>query len=306
MLASPPAVLLTLVLQAGPALAQSDAAACMADVRHIDVSAESSGEARPVCISPGQTTVFSFDAQLAPGSVSVEEAARFAKVEPGPSTLKLVPSEKVPLGKPLRVTVRFADGAAPSSAAFVLVAHAAHSASLVEVHREERSPESYQQEVRAKEEEVRRCREENARLRAERATPGGLVGPLVSGVIGVQGVAAANLLFTVQGPLVNSLEVGALRGYRSANRVVLALTLSNRVGAPTWTAEDATLTLASKRGEGLKVLSVWQASPILPGEYQRVMVEAEVPTDGTRGPFTLTLWAAGGQHAVTLEDVTFP
>lgn len=87
-----------------------------------------------MCISPGQTTAFSFDSQLAPGSVSVEEAERFTKVEPGPSTLKLVPSEKVPIGRQLRVTVRFADGAAPSSAAFVLVAHAAQSASLVEVH----------------------------------------------------------------------------------------------------------------------------------------------------------------------------
>jgi hypothetical protein len=36
------------------------------------------------------------------------------------------------------------------------------------------------------------------------------------------------------------------------------------------------------------------------------MVEAEAPTDGTRGPFTLKLWAAGGQRAITLDNVTFP
>jgi len=305
-LASPPAVFLTLALHARPALAQSDAASCRTGVRHIEVSAESSGEARPVCISPGQTTVFSFDAQLVPGSVSVEEAERFTKVEPGPSTLKLVPSEKVPLGKPLRVTVRFADGAAPSSAAFVLMAYAAQAASLVEVHREERNTESYQQEVRAKEEEVRLCREENARLRAEMAAPGGLVGPLASGAMGSQGVASKDLSPTVKKLPVNPLGVGEVTGYRSTGRVVLEFTLINPQGAPTWTAEDATLTLASKRGEGLKVLTVWQESPIPPGEYRRVMVEAEALTDGTRGPFTLKLWAAGGQRAMTLDNVTFP
>ncbi len=299
--ASPHVLLLALVLLAGPALADP----CLT-VRHIEVSAESSGEAQPVCISPGRTTVFSFDAPLAPGSVTLEGAEGFSMVDPGASTLKLVPSEKVPLGKALRVTVRFADSAVPSSATFMLVTHAEEAASLVEVHRQTRTAESYKQELKAMEEEARQLREEIARLRADKTGPGGLRGLLAAGAMKKEGVASKNLTESLTESPTNPLGAGEVMGYRSASRVALEVALTNPKGAPTWTAEGATLTLEGKRGVSLKVLPLWQDAPIPPGESERVVVEAEATAEEARGTFTLKVWEEGGTRTVTLGGVTFP
>jgi uncharacterized protein (TIGR02268 family) len=278
----------------------------MTGVRHIEVSMASSGVAHPVCISPGQNTLFSFDADLAPGSLSLEGGDGFTKVEPGVSTLKLVPSEKVPLGKPLKLTVRFADNAAPSSAAFVLVAHGAQAEPLIEVHRQTRTVESYQQEVRAMREEARQLREEVARLRADKAGPGGFAGALLSGAVGQDGVASQNLTQRLKEPPTNPLRVQLIIGFRSTGRMALDLWLGNPEGAQAWTAEGAALALESKRSGPPRVLTVWQEAPIPPGQSGRVVVEAEPLPDGVRGPYTLKLWEAGGERTVTLGGVTFP
>ncbi|MBZ4414697.1 DUF2381 family protein [Myxococcus sp. XM-1-1-1] len=301
MTASSPVFLLALVLFTGTALA----APCLT-VRHIEIPALPAGEAQPVCISPGQTTVFSFDAQLAPGSVTLEGADGFTMVDPGASTLKLVPSEKVPLGKSLRLTVRFADNAAPSSASLMLVAHAEEAASLVEVHRRERTAESYKQELKAKEAEAQQLREDVARLRADKSGPGGLRGLLASGAMGKEGVASKEISPTLTVPPTMSLRVLAVSAYRSASRVALAVELKNPEGAPTWTAEGATLTLEDKRGVTLKVLPVWQDAPIAPGENRFVVVEADATEEEARSTFTLKMWEAGGTRTVTIGGVAFP
>ncbi|AEI66276.1 hypothetical protein LILAB_21880 [Corallococcus macrosporus] len=299
--ASSPVFLLALALLAGPALA----APC-STVRHIEIPAVPAGDAQPVCISPGQTTVVSFDAQLAPGSVTLEGTDGFTMVDPGASTLKLVPSEKVPLDKPLRLTVRFADNAAPLSASIVLVAHAEEAASLVEVHRRQRSAESYKQELKAKEEEARQLREEVARLRADKSGPGGLRGLLASGAMGKDGVASKEISPTLTAPPTKSLWVVGVTAYRSASRVALEVELSNPEAAPTWTGEGATLTLEGKKGVTLKVLPVWQHAPIAPGENRFVVVEAEATVEEARGNFTLKMWEEGGTRTVTIGGVTFP
>ncbi len=296
-----PVFLLVLVLLAGPALAVP----CVT-VRHVEIPAVPAGDAQPVCISPGRTTVFSFDADLVPESVRVEGREGFAKVEPGASTLKLVPSEKVPLGKALRVTVHFADNAAPSSANLVLVAQAEEATSLVEVHRQKRTAESYKQELKVKEEEARQLREEVARLRADKAGPGGLRGLLTSGVMATGGVAFKDLAASFTESPTNPLKAGLVMVYRSASRVALKVELNNPEGAPSWTAEDATLTLEGKRGVGLKVLPVWQGGPIAPGGRQFVMVEAEATAEEARGTFTLKMREEGGTRTVTIGGVTFP
>lgn len=301
MAASSPVFLLALLLLAGPALA----APC-STMRHIEIPAVPAGDAQPVCISPGQTTVFSFDADLVPDSVMVEEREGFTRVDPGASMLKLVPSERVPLGKSLRLMVHFADGAAPSSASLVLVAHADEATSLVEVHRQKRTAESYKQELKAMEEEVRQLRGEVARLRADKAGPGGLRGLLASGVIGGEGLATKDLLPTHTVPPTSSLRVTAIRAYRSARRVALAVELENLKSAPAWTAEGATLTLEGRKGVTLKVLPVWQDAPITPGRSRLVVVESEVTGDEARGTFTLRLREEGGARTVTIGDVTFP
>lgn len=296
-----PVFLLALAFVAGPVLA----APC-STVRYIEIPAVPAGDVQPVCVSPGQATVFSFDADLAPETMMVEGREGFAKVELGVSTLKLVPSERVPLGRPLRLMVRFADNGAPSSASLVLEAHVEVATSLVEVHRRQRTAESYMQELRAKEEEARRLREEVARLRADATAPGGLRGLWASGALGDGGVAVKTITETVPASPTNPLAVGSVRVYRSAGRVALAVELTNPEGAATWTAEGATLTRDGSTGASLKVLPVWQATPIAPGGQQFVVVEAEATTAESSGTFTLKLWGEGGSRTVTVSGVTFP
>ena len=300
MSASLPAVPLALVVLAGPALA----APCQS-VRHLEILATASGEAQRVCISPGQTTVFSFDTPLAPGAITLEGADGFTWVEPGTSTLKLIPSDKAQLGRELRVTVRFVDSAAPSSATFVLVAHAAEAASLVEVHRRTRSAESYQQELREKEEEARQLREENARLRMNKEGPGGLTGLLVSGSMDMGGVTAQNLTEAVMTASTGALQVRRLRSFRSTGRVAIELLLRSPKDAPAWTVAGATLIHEGKQGQGLKVLSLWQQAPTALEHNKRVIVEAESPGDANQGPYTLRLWDTEGQRAITVAHLTF-
>ncbi len=94
--------------------------------------------------------------------------------------------------------------------------------------------------------------------------------------------------------------------YHSASRVALKVELNNPEGSPSWTAEDATLTLEGKRGVGLKVLPVWQDGPIAPGGRQFVVVEAEATAEEARGTFTLKMREEGGTRTVTIGGVTFP
>lgn len=296
--AFPPEVFLALVLLAGPALAEP----CLS-MRHIELAAAPSEQMQRVCISPGQTTLFSFDTPLVPGSITLEGADGFTWVEPGASTLKLIPSEKAPMGKELRMTVRFADGVPPSGATFILVAQAAEAASLVEVHRRRPTAESCQQELRVREEEARLLREENARLCAENEGPGGLTGLLASAVMGEQGVVAQNLTDSVTRDPMNPLSIMWVRQYRAADRVALEVTLQNPAGAPTWMAEGATLTHEGRQGPGLRVLRVWLDEPIRPGERRRVIVEAESPGEDAQGPYTLRLWDAERRRPLTITPV---
>jgi uncharacterized protein (TIGR02268 family) len=90
-------------------------------------------------------------------------------------------------GERFRLTVRFRDGAAPASAAFWLVVYAGQVEPLVEVYREKRTLESYQQQVQEKDSQLRQCQEDNERLMAEKESPGGLAGLLATGLMGETG-----------------------------------------------------------------------------------------------------------------------
>lgn len=302
MFASSPIFFLALALLAGPALATP----CLT-VRHIELPVVSGKDVEPVCISPGKTTVFSFDADLMPESVSVEEHGSFTKVEPGASTLKLVPSESVPLGKPLRLRVRFSANTAPSSVSLVLVAHAGEAASLVEVHLRKRTAASYTQELKAKEAEIRHLREELARLRTDDMDDlVGLRSLLATDILGMGGVEARITPRHLPASATNAISVVSIRAYSAFKRVALVVELMNAQGAPPWRAEGATLTLDGKSGVRLKLLPLWQNGPLGSGDTQRVVVEAEAGGEDVSGTFTLKLWGKGGTRVVTVPAITFP
>jgi uncharacterized protein (TIGR02268 family) len=304
-LALPPAILLVLVLS-GPVAAAPEAVTCSGGVRHIELPAEPSGELLTTCISPGRTTLFSFDAELLPESLSLEGSDDFARVEVGPSTLKLMPSEKLSAGARRRVRVSFKDGAAPRSAVFVLAVQAAQADPLVNVYRQARSVESYQQELAELEAEARRCREENTQLRGEKTGPGGLVGLRAAGIMDASGVASRDIFTSVAQASASVLKVLEAKMYRSTQRVAVEVLLSVPEEASAWVPEGASLTLQGKKGVELKVLKLWSPAPSEPERKgRRVFVEAEAPAGTVTGPFTLKLWDASGARTVTLTGVTF-
>ncbi|WP_164021316.1 DUF2381 family protein [Pyxidicoccus trucidator] len=306
MLALPPAVLLALVLS-GPVAAVPEAVTCREGVRHIELPAVPAGELLMACISPGRPTLFSFDAELLAGSLSLEGSDDFSLVEVGPSTLKLIPSEKLNAGARRQVRVGFKDGAAPRSAVFVLAVQAAQADPLVNVYRQARTVESYQQELAEQEAEARQCREENARLRGEKHGPGGLVGLRAAGLMEASGVTSRDIFSSVSLTPTDVLRVEEIVVYRSAQRVAVEVRLRVPEDAPAWVPEGASLLLQGKKGVELKVLKLWPPEPIAPGQKGgRVFVEAEAPADAVSGPYTLKLWDASGARVVTLRGATFP
>lgn len=300
-----PWVLLTLVL-AGPASVQAEADTCEAGGRHVELPAAPGGERPALCISPERATLVSFDVDLRPGSVTLEGVDRFTRVETGPSTLKLLPSEKVTAGERLTLTVGFQDGAAPTSATFELVVHADQAESLVHVYRLARPVESYAQELVEMKARLRQLEAENARLRAESSGQRGLTGLIAAKIMDKWGVPSSSLFRGITEAATNAVLAKRIVTYRSATRVAVEVALRPSASASPWTMEGKALKRQERKGLALKVVESWQSAPLVPGGPDvTVVVEAEAPVD-TSGPFTLRLWDASGTRTITLGGITFP
>jgi uncharacterized protein (TIGR02268 family) len=210
-------------------------------------------------------------------------------------------------GERVKVTVRFADGAAPASASFWLVGHAAKGTRRVEVFRQPRPPDMIKKERDEAQAEARQCQEDKARLLAEREVPGGLMG--VAWLEGAGVVASKQLGSYLREQPTNALGLGDAwsYSYRPAGEsrpasVAVRLGLSNP-GAEPWTLAGAAL--VDSLGEEVE-LARWQQAPI-PGKGAGAVV---VGIGGERAqlgcPCTLKLWEAQGPRTVTLGNVTFP
>lgn len=118
------AIPLLLSLHVGlPVLAQPPPEPWEPGVRHLQLSPPATREVPALRITPGLALTVVFDSPMRPlrqGGVELEERGRFRLVsldeEGRVLTLVLAPWE-LP-DKPLRLTVHFADGAVPASAAF--------------------------------------------------------------------------------------------------------------------------------------------------------------------------------------------
>jgi len=314
------ALALLLSLHVGlPAQAQPPPEPWEPGVRHLQLSPTTTGEVPELRITPGLALTVVFDSPVRPlrqGGVELEERGRFQLVsldeEGRVLTLVLAPGE-VP-DKPPRLTVHFAGGAVPTSAAFRLVAHPARAETHVQVYRKPRSAEVCCAQADAEREKALRCQVELERARAEASArgPAGLIGLRSQGLLDKEGVRTEWLnIHTLTRAPANVLELGDATAFRSAApkrpgeeprvRVAVLLTLKGP-GAEDWKAEGAQL--ASRGGVGRPV-TVWQ-SPTNKRGFTEVMVETELPQEEARGRFTLKLWDASGTRTVTLGGVTFP
>ena len=300
--------LLGLALLTAPAEAteRTPLPTCEASTRYIELTAAPPSKTPEVCIRPELSLSLFFDAKLA--RVEVEGRERFRRVTMVDDMVTLVASEALHDGERVSVTVYFEDGAAPTSATFVLVVHPSHAERQVEVSRRERTVASLrlgEQQARA---EAQQCREEKARLQAECSGQGGLMGLIANGWLGETGVVARMLEGVTARPG-DSLSASKVISYRAVGpegrgRVAVEVSLRN-LGTVAWMPTGAAL-VGSKREE-LTGLTVWPLESIPPGESLHIVVELNAAEREARGTFTLKLWAEeAGAGGVNLDGVTFP
>jgi uncharacterized protein (TIGR02268 family) len=300
-------VLLALVLMDGPAGSQPGTATCQTGVQHVELQAAPMGELPTVCISPGQATTLSFDTDFVQESLTVEGREKFTKVDVGQSTLKLVPSERLVPGERLKVTVRFRDNDAPAGAAMTLVVHAIQAATHVEVHREKRTVESCQRELKEKEAALQQCRADNGRLRDERGGPGGIIGLRTAKVMDRKGVSSHEITESITQAAKNAFTVTSATAFRSSARVAVEVFLEVPENALAWKPEGATLTLQGGKRSELNVVALWPTEPLAPSVIgSSVSVEAETSATVETGTFTLKLWDASGTRTVIISGIKFP
>ena len=255
-----------------------------------------------VRISPGMGTLLLFDTPVARAELAGEE--RFTRVRLAGDTLTLMPSASVENDEELRLTVHFADGAAPASATFRLVPHPTLADRQVEIHRQARSADSLHAELLEKEEELRRLRGELARMEAARNLPDGLTGMLVTGQVGKSGVRVLWRTEQLVPHPRNALNVANVTTYRAATLVAVEVECEDPRKGASWEAQGATL--VPREGAALRVLRVWQAEPTAAGLSSQLIVEAEATDTMSPGPYTLTIWAKGDKRSVILGNLMFP
>lgn len=307
MLASFPAVRLTLaLLVSATATAQPQDIPCQTGTRRIELRTEPNGELPELCIGPElSTTILFYGAELLGNGVTVEGRERFTLVDPGSTTLRLVPSARVMPGDRFRLTVRFRDGAAPASVAFWLVVYAGKVEPWVEVYREKRTLESYQQEVQEKDTQLQQCQEDNERLLAEKESPGGLTGLLVTGLMDERGISPKELLTSIEEHSGNFVDVYEILSYRSTRGVAVVLWLLPTQGLQPWRAARAELVGPGRRT--LRVHPPWQRELLsYDAKDRRVVIEADATEAETRGSFTLKVWNEDRTRGIVLSGVTFP
>lgn len=300
MLPPSPGALLTLALLTGTAEAAElpGVFECSATSR-LDLTAESTEQTPGVCVTPDEPTTFVFGALLPPGAVvlSGNGSISFAQVD---NFVTVYPKRSLLAGERVKLTVRFADGAAPESASFWLVGHSALGARRVEVFRHSRPADELKREAAEARAEARQCQEDKARLLAERTEPGGLMG--AAWLERTSDVQWKDLLSMVKQHPGNALRLRGAKSYSHPGSVAVRLKLLNPRAEP-WTAAGAVL----KDSAGAEVeLSPWQEAAIPPGVPGFVVVGAEREAGQLACPCTLKLWEAEGPRTVTLGNVTFP
>ncbi|MCP3142324.1 DUF2381 family protein [Pyxidicoccus xibeiensis] len=304
----PAAFLLSLALVMGPSAtvaAQSQPPPPEMGVRRIALRAGAAGAEPEIHIRPGVSTVLTFDVKLAREpmgrlQVELERSAAFTRVEPGESVLRLVPSGTLKEGDRLQLAVRFEDGAARTKATFVLVVREDQADRLVEVSRDSRPAESDPPEVREAWAAARQCQDALARVQA---APSGLTALRLSAALDSSGVVVRNHKEVVARWKHDAFVAKQLRTFRADGRVLVELTLRAREPGSRWMARNASL--ASHRGELLKILSVWQQRPLAPDETSQILVEAEA--DASLSPESWMLWLSddGGDRALVVGGIAF-
>lgn len=100
----------------------------------------------------------------------------------------------------------------------------------MEVYREKRTLESYQQEVQETGTQLHQCQEDNRRLLAEKASPGRLTGLVATGLMDDKGIPPKDITFSIGKHPGNAAEVMRVFSYRSTRTVAVLVRLRANQG----------------------------------------------------------------------------
>lgn len=273
------------------------------------VTADTPREAGEVRIGPNLTTTFIFDTPVQHDGVVLESHERFRQVSLSKDglLLTLLPSGELLPGNRLTLTVRFADGASPTSRNFTLVV-SPRAEPQVEVYRHPRPGDSYRQEAEQAEARFQQCLADLKRERSEHGPPRGLTGLLALKQMGGGGIPAKNIIKDITLRPGEAFVLTGAVSYRADGgekdtpvvRLAVELELWNHGSLP-WTPMHAQLVGLDGRWE----MQVWPPEPLAPGGSSHLMVEVELPGSVSSGPYLLVLWDERGPRTVSLSGVTF-
>ncbi|WP_257462721.1 DUF2381 family protein [Archangium lipolyticum] len=282
----------------------------MTGMPRFELTADTPREAGDVRIGPNLTTTFIFDTPVQREGVVLEAREHFRQVSLSEDglLLTLLPSGELPPGNRLKLTVRFADGASPTSKDFMLVV-APRAEPQVEVYRRPRPGDSFRQEAEQAEARFQLCQADLTRERLEHGLPRGLSGLLALKQMDKDGVRAREISKDLTLRPGEAFEVMRAVGYRAKGgeietpvvRLAVDLELWNR-GPLSWTPTHAQLVGRDGRWE----VQVWPPGTIASGGSLRLLVEVELPGRVPPGPYLLVLWDENGHRTASLSGVTFP
>nr|WP_255652960.1 DUF2381 family protein [Corallococcus sp. AS-1-12] len=250
-----------------------------------------------VQVAKGALTTLTFDSPLLTKSVVVQgRDTHFERFVVEERTVTLKPKVDLADDERLLLTVRFADGASPQEALFVLVAAGEQVDAAVEVLRRARSAEALQQELT----------QVQAQLTAlqGRCGDGGPSGLILSGMLDSP---VSVKWFDSAAPPGNTsglkLETGAV--YRASTWTVVVVRVLNLAGQRPWSPSG--VRLFRLNGQPVPVKSVRMEKPQLaPGEAGLVLVEtgalSELPTEDLR----LELAEPTGSRVLRISGVSLP
>ncbi|MFP2895054.1 DUF2381 family protein [Corallococcus sp. 4LFB] len=268
----------------------------------IEVGAEDTG-ARPIHIGPGVSTTLLFDTDIQQDQVSLESRAQFARVSTGSAVLVLIPSNDLPQGGSLKLSIPFKDAGStlPSRLSLTLVVDSGSVDRQVEVYRRARSAESYRLEVQQLRTELERLRQESASLVGAKGEQPGLRGLLMSSE-DFPGLAVlrAEMQQDCKPPCWLLVERSYL--YSSGSRVAVMLLLRSADKMP-WRIGRAVL--VDQQGKKWESMPPAQSGPLTADAQSRVVLEFDVNKPPT-GRYQLDVSNVEGNRAMQWNGLKFP
>ncbi len=277
-----------------------------AAARIIELGTQGAAGALEVRLLPGRETGIRFDADIRPGGVTVErQRERFAAVEVSARSVVLVPDSTWQPGERLVLTVPFVeDGAAPTQAVLTLVAHPTEADGWVRVYRRPRTAAVLQAELDASHAQVAALRAEVRALR-EAGPPPSLTGLWRAGLLGNSGIRCGKVEIDKPGGLLAERIGRAWACAAEGVGLVVVKLLAPEGGEPGGEV-GATLKGASGQEAQVRGVEVQTEADKWGKPWRWVWVEAKLPPEGARKPFTLELTGVDGGKVVRVPDVSFP